>query len=151
MYPGFYASATPDKPAIIMGQGEVVTYRELDERSNQCARLFAAMGLRAGDTVALFMDNSPTYFYAAWGAQRSGLYYTPISTHLSPDEVRYIVDNCTARVVVVAQGYAGHRAQNTRSVATGKLVDVRWRCGLVQRFRGLRSAAVSSPRHAPRA
>lgn len=85
-----------------MGCGEVVTYRQLDERSNQCAHLFAQLDLRPDDAVAFFMLNCPEYFYAAWGAQRSGLYYTPISTHLAAPEVAYIVQNCEAQVVVVS-------------------------------------------------
>ncbi len=103
MHPAAHAPSTPDKAAVIMGAGEVVTYRQLDTRSNQCAQLFAALGLRRGDAVALFMYNCPAYFHAAWGAQRSGLYYTPISTHLAPSEMAYILKNCEAQVVVVSQ------------------------------------------------
>jgi acyl-CoA synthetase (AMP-forming)/AMP-acid ligase II len=85
-----------------MGSGEVVTYRRLNDRSNQCAQLFASLGLVKDDAIALFMKNCPEYFHAAWGAQRSGLYYTPISTHLSAAEAAYIVENCEAQVVVVS-------------------------------------------------
>ncbi len=106
MYPAVHAKATPNKPAVIMGGGECVSYLQLDQRSNQCAQLFASLGLQPGDAVAFFMQNCPAYFYAAWGAQRSGLYYTPISTHLSTDEVRYILENCEAQVVVVSQSLA---------------------------------------------
>ena len=45
MYPAVHARTDPDKPAVIMGGGEVVTYRQLDERSNQCAHLFQSLGL----------------------------------------------------------------------------------------------------------
>jgi len=102
MYPAVHAQTQPDKAAIIMGGGLTVSYRELDERSNQCAHLFASFGLAPDDGIALFMENRPDYLYATWGAQRSGLYYTPISTHLSVAEVAYIVDNCEAKVVVVS-------------------------------------------------
>jgi long-chain acyl-CoA synthetase len=102
MHPALFAQSNPDKSAVTMGCGEVVTYRQLDERSNQCAHLFAKLDLRPNDTVAFFMLNCPEYFYAAWGAQRSGLYYTPISTHLAAAEVAYIVQNCEAQVVVVS-------------------------------------------------
>ena len=48
------AQTTPDKPAIIMaGSGETVTYRQLDERSNQVAHLFRALGLDEGDVEGL--------------------------------------------------------------------------------------------------
>tara|TARA_R110002072_G_scaffold110785_5_gene238764 strand:+ start:6736 stop:8271 length:1536 start_codon:yes stop_codon:yes gene_type:complete len=102
MYPAVHASSDPDKAAIIMSSGEVVTYRQLNDRSIQCGHLFARLGLGKNDAVAFFMNNCPEYFFAAWGAQRSGLYYTPISTHLSTDEVEYIVGNCEARVLVVS-------------------------------------------------
>src|SRR5438093_83862 len=40
MYPAVHAKTNPDKPAVIMaGEGRVVTYRELDDRSNQLAQL----------------------------------------------------------------------------------------------------------------
>ncbi len=102
MYPAVHAQSNPDKAAIIMGCGDVVTYRQLNDRSNQCANLFASLGLGKDDAVALFMGNCPDYFYASWGAQRSGLYYTPISTHLSAAETAYIVQNCEAQVMVVS-------------------------------------------------
>lgn len=102
MYPAVHARSSPDKPAIIMGCGDVVSYRQLNDRSNQCAHLFSSLGLFKDDAVALFMENGPDYFYAAWGAQRSGLYYTPISTHLAADETAYIVSNCDAKVLVVS-------------------------------------------------
>ncbi len=111
MYPAVHAQSRPEKPAIIMGGGSTVSYRQLDQRSNQCAHLYTSLGLSANDGIALFMENGPDYFYAAWGAQRSGLYYTPISTHLAPDEVAYIVDNCEAQVVVVSHALRDVAAQ----------------------------------------
>ena len=58
MYPAVHAKATPDKPAYIMARsGQIVTYRELDDRSNQCAQLFRSLGLAPGDCIALCMEN----------------------------------------------------------------------------------------------
>ena len=49
MYPGIHAAEHPDKPAVVMaGSGDVVTYRELDERSNRLAQLWWKQGLRPG-------------------------------------------------------------------------------------------------------
>ena len=92
MYPGAIATQSPDLPAIIMGStGEVVTYRDLDERSNRLAHLFRARGLRKGDSVALFMENNVRYMEVTWAAQRAGLYWTCINSHLTAPEVEYIV------------------------------------------------------------
>lgn len=120
MYPAVHAKSNPDKAAIIMGAGTTVSYSQLDRLSNQCAHLYASLGLVANDCIALFMENGPDYFYAAWGAQRSGLYYTPISTHLAPTEVAYIVENCEAQVVVVS-----HALREVVEQVRGRLPQVR--------------------------
>ena len=103
MWPGAFAETHPDKPAYVMVEsGEVVTYRQLDERSNQLARLFNERGLGFGDHIAIFMDNNARYLEVAWAAQRSGLYFTAINYHFNAEEVAYILENCDAQAVVVA-------------------------------------------------
>jgi acyl-CoA synthetase (AMP-forming)/AMP-acid ligase II len=100
MYPAIHARETPDKPAYVMaGTGETVTYRQLDERSNRCAQLLWDAGLRPGDGIALFLENHPRFFEIVWAAQRSGLYYTAISSRLTAPEVEYIVNDCGARAL----------------------------------------------------
>ena len=70
------------------GTGEVVTYRELDERSNRLAQLFRAAGLRPGDHIAFMLENHPLFLAVAWAAHRSGLYYTAISSRLTDRRAR---------------------------------------------------------------
>ena len=103
MYPGVHATTTPDKPAYVMaGSGEVVTYRQLDERSNQVAQLLRAAGLRRGDGIAFMLENSARFFEICWGAQRAGLYYTAISSRLTAPEAAYIVQDCGATVFITS-------------------------------------------------
>jgi acyl-CoA synthetase (AMP-forming)/AMP-acid ligase II len=95
------AERAPDRPAVIMaGAGDVVTYRELEERSNQLAHLFRARGLGPGASIALFLENHPRSHEIMWAAQRSGLYYTAVNTHLTAEEAGYIVDDCGATLLV---------------------------------------------------
>lgn len=103
MHPCQHAQTHPDRAAYIMaGSGETVTYKQLEERSNQGAHLFRSLGLKAGDVIAIFMDNNPRYFEIAWAAQRSGLYYTCISSKLTASEVEYIVKDCEAKVFITS-------------------------------------------------
>ena len=100
-FPGAVARVRPDHPAVVMaGSGLTTTYRELDERSNQLARLWHERGLRRGDHVAVLLENHPRYFEVVWAALRSGLYYTPVNWHLTGPEAAYIVADCGARSVV---------------------------------------------------
>jgi long-chain acyl-CoA synthetase len=107
MYPGAHAAATPDKPALVVEpSGEVLTYRELDERSNQLAHLWRSHGLQTGDHVAVFMENHPRYFEVVWAALRSGLYLTAINSYLTAEEVGYILSDSGARSVVTSPAKA---------------------------------------------
>jgi long-chain acyl-CoA synthetase len=107
MHLGAVAAATPDKAAVIMaGTGQTVTYRELDAASNRLAHALRKAGLRAGDHIALMLENCQEFFAIAWAAQRSGLYFTAISTRLQVDEVAYIIDNCEAKVFFSSASYA---------------------------------------------
>ncbi|MFM8972167.1 MAG: AMP-binding protein, partial [Actinomycetota bacterium] len=107
MWPGRHARERPDHPAYVMaGTGEVVTYRQLDERSNRVAQLVHVAGLRFGDHIAVLMENRSEYFEPCWAAQRSGLTYTCINSHLTADEVAYIVDDCDARVLFTSDTLA---------------------------------------------
>ncbi|MBP0630985.1 AMP-binding protein [Cupriavidus sp. AcVe19-1a] len=107
MHPSIHAQRTPEKPAVIMGSsGAVVTYRELDERSNQVAHLFRALGLRPGDRVAFMLENHSRLFELCWGAQRSGIIYICLSTKLNAADAAYIVNDSAAQVLVTTHAQA---------------------------------------------
>ncbi|HEX7131902.1 MAG TPA: AMP-binding protein [Iamia sp.] len=113
MHPGTFAEATPNKRAVIMPDGRSLTYRQLEEGSNQVAHLFRASGLRPGDHIAMVCENRPEYFVVAWGAQRAGLYYTPCSTRLGTAELEHIVEDSGARVLVATEATVGALAEST--------------------------------------
>ena len=69
------------------GSGTVVTYAELEEGSRRLARVWEAAGLGFGDHVAFLIENQARFFEVSWAAQRSGLYYTCISSKLTAGEV----------------------------------------------------------------
>src|SRR5258705_271268 len=102
-HPSVYARTQPEKIAYQMaGSGKAISYRELDELSNQGAHLFRAVGLKAGDHVAFLIENGLAFMETCWAAQRSGLYYTAISRYLTQDEIAYIVKDCGARLVITS-------------------------------------------------
>src|SRR6516225_5203329 len=90
-----------------MGSGGVTTYAELEDRSARMARALRARGITGGDTIAICMENNRPFFEIAWAAQRSGLYYTAINTHLRPAEVQYVLDDCGAVALVASHRMAG--------------------------------------------
>jgi len=115
MHPRHWAEVNPDKAAIIAARsGRVTTYRELNERSMQCANLLRRAGLKAGDHVAAIMENHPRFLEISWAAQRAGFYFTPISWRFQQDEILYIVEHCGAKAVFLSHSQRSLAEELTR-------------------------------------
>jgi len=83
LHPSHHARTQPDKIVYLMAAtGKTLSYRELDDASNRGAQLLRSLGLKAGDHLALLFENSLRFLEICWAAQRSGIYYTAISTWL---------------------------------------------------------------------
>jgi fatty-acyl-CoA synthase len=107
MTPSWHATNSPDTPAIVMGEsGETTTYAELEDRSTRLARALRARGVTAGDHIAVLMENNRQFLEVTWSAQRAGLYYTAINSHLRSSEVQYVLDDCGAVALVASEAMA---------------------------------------------
>ena len=79
MYPGKWAEEFPDKPAVIhAGNDERVTFRELNDRSNQLAQLMWQKGLRPGDHI----EFSEIGAYSLAGRTRFNGHYSDAVVHI---------------------------------------------------------------------
>jgi long-chain acyl-CoA synthetase len=96
-----HAISAAQSPALIVADGESVSYGELYSASQRVAALLHDAGLRRGDAVAMLLPNRREFLEISWGCQLSGLYYTAVNTHLTFDEVAYIVENCDARALFI--------------------------------------------------
>ena len=104
MYPHRQAQARPDKPAFIMaGTGEIVSYGELERRSNRLAHLLRRHGLRRLDHYAIFMENNNRFIECCCAGDRAGLYYTTVNSYLKADELAYILQNSESQVLVTSR------------------------------------------------
>jgi len=103
MYPEVHAKAFPDKPAVINATtGQILSYQELNQGSNQFAQFLYDQGLRAGDHIAILVENHLRFFEVCWAAFRSGLYITAINYHLTAEEAAYIANDSGAQVLVTS-------------------------------------------------
>jgi long-chain acyl-CoA synthetase len=100
MHPGYFAQQSPHKPAIVVGTRSM-TYQELDRASRALALFLRNQNISRGDTIAMMVPNSPYFFVVAWAAQRSGLYYLPMSTKLNPGEISYLLNDSGAKALIV--------------------------------------------------
>jgi long-chain acyl-CoA synthetase len=95
-----HARKNPSKPAVIMGEsGQIITYAELDALSNRVAQLVRSCGLSIGDTVGICLENHPLYLALAWGVERAGLVYVPLSYRLTAPELAYILQDSGSKLL----------------------------------------------------
>jgi len=100
-----HATAQGDVIAFTYGD-EQISFAELSAGADRVANGLVALGVKPGERVAFLGKNHPLYFEAFLGAARIGAVMTPVNWRLAPPEVAYILDNCQARVVFVAEGFA---------------------------------------------
>jgi long-chain acyl-CoA synthetase len=107
MYAAEHAAEHPDQPAIVMApSGRQLTFAEYEAAANQVAHVLRETGLQRKDHMAIFMENDPAMLVTEAGAERTGLYFTPVNSYLSAEEVAYVVNDSRSRVVVTSAAKA---------------------------------------------
>jgi len=78
-----------------------LTYRELMFWSDKLANALAALGVKKGDGVGLYMINSPEFIIAVYGVLQTGAFVVPINPMLKPPEIEHIVNDCGLLTTVI--------------------------------------------------
>src|SRR5260370_32837000 len=93
------ATQYPDKPAV-WAQSGAVTYRELEERSNQLAHLLRARGLKNDDRVGIYMPKSVESVIAMFATLKAGGIYVPLDPQAPAERIAYIIGDCGIKALV---------------------------------------------------
>ena len=93
------ADASPDKVALVCG-GRRFTYREIEERANRQAHQLMAAGVKRGDRVAIYLENSVEAVTAVFGALKAGAVFIMINPSTKPEKLRYILDDSGAKALI---------------------------------------------------
>lgn len=90
---------TPDNIAIVFGEEEI-TYRELNEKSNQLAARLMEKGVGAEDFVAMITERSIEMIVGIYGILKAGGAYVPMDSEYPEERIRYMLEDCGAKVMV---------------------------------------------------
>lgn len=88
-----------NKTALVF-YGRKTSYAALKEMSNRLATAMADMGVKKGDTVALYLLNSPQYVISYFAALKLGAKVTPISPVYTSIEVKHQIEDSEAETVI---------------------------------------------------
>jgi len=75
------AEKNGDKPYIYF-EDQIISYRDLHERTNRVANGLVKMGVKKGDKVAIAMENCPELIYTWFALSKIGAIEVPISFEL---------------------------------------------------------------------
>ncbi|KPH74433.1 AMP-binding protein [Bosea vaviloviae] len=105
----FHAGRTPERLAIVFNEARI-SYATLARRVAITAGWLTERGIGAGDVVAVLMKNSAAFVEIAIAVGHVGAVFLPINFRLSADEVRYIVEDAGAKLLIADEELAAAAA-----------------------------------------
>jgi long-chain acyl-CoA synthetase len=117
-----HAAQTPDQIAIRF-EGRSITYGQLNRDANRLASSLRAAGVVVADRVALYLPNVPEFAVAYYAAQKLGAIPVTINAILKTDEVRYLLDDSRASVVITMDELTGYVSDDCTTLRLRIVVD----------------------------
>ena len=91
---------TPNNIALIF-ENTSLTYKELNEKSNQLANYLRSKGVKEGSTVGIILPRSLEVLVAMLGVLKAGGCYIPIDPNLPDNRINYMLSNSNVNIVLI--------------------------------------------------
>src|SRR5436305_9295447 len=93
------AKALTGKTALICG-GRRFTFNELDAMANRLAKALVAQGVKRGDRVAVYLNNSVETVTGILGILKADAAFVALNRATRPDKLTAILNNCQAVILL---------------------------------------------------
>ena len=97
------AALTPERPAVSF-DGETLSYRELDERSNRLANHLQSLGAGPEALVGLCVERSAAMVVGLLGILKSGAAYVPLDPGHPAERLALVLEDARPAVLVTEEG-----------------------------------------------
>ncbi|MCX6071036.1 MAG: AMP-binding protein, partial [Chloroflexi bacterium] len=94
----------PNQPCTIF-KGKVLTYAEVNALSDRLAAALAAMGVKRGDPVAIFMPNTPQFVIAFFGILKAGGAVVAMNPLYTPREIEHQMKDAGCEIMLVTSNF----------------------------------------------
>ncbi|MCP6760239.1 MAG: amino acid adenylation domain-containing protein [Fischerella sp. CENA71] len=92
-------SQTPHNISVIHKKSKL-TYRELNQKANQIARLLRKLGVGKGEFIGIFKDRDINFLIAIIAIYKAGGAYVPIDSTYPPSRIKYMLSNSEVRFLL---------------------------------------------------
>ena len=96
---------TPEKIAVVF-EDKRLTYRELNNKANQLARILIKRGVKRNDNVGLLIENSLHTVIGIIGIMKTGAAYVPMDPETPEKRQDYIIKDCNINIIATDQSLA---------------------------------------------
>ncbi|MEO6230170.1 MAG: amino acid adenylation domain-containing protein [Ferruginibacter sp.] len=93
------AAKNPDVTALVFEE-EKLSYRELNERSNQLAHYLQSMGVTKGDLIPVSIERSVDMIISVLAILKSGAVYVPVDPEYPAERIEYMLEDSGANIVI---------------------------------------------------
>ena len=110
----------PDRMMVkTAGAWRKISTEEIESTVRRLSLGFQALGLKPGDRLAILSENRPEWVMADFAALAAGAVTVPIYTSLLPDQVRYILADAGAKIVVCSDSEMWRKVEAVRDALPG--------------------------------
>ena len=100
----------PDKTAVVFKDSSL-TYKQLNEKSNQLARILRNSGVRANDPVAILVEKSVDMIVGIFGILKAGGAYVPLDPEYPEERKNFIIRDSGCRILITQEKYIDETAE----------------------------------------
>ncbi len=94
---------TPSNKAVLF-RDDSLTYRELNEKSNQLAKVLRKKGVKSNSIVGIMLDRSLEMIIGIYAILKAGGAYLPIDPKNPQDRILYMLDDCGSQILLINSG-----------------------------------------------
>jgi len=98
---------TDPEEAFLIFQDQVITFGQVETRSDALAASFHSLGIEAGDRVALLLPPCPEFVVAMFAAAKVGASIVPLNPRLTRPELHYMLRHSETVVAVTVENHGG--------------------------------------------
>ncbi len=109
------AEISPDSTAVVCGS-QKITYRELNEKSNQLAHYLISSGAGPEMLIGICMDRSIDLIIGILGILKAGAAYLPIDLSYPKERLEFMMDDAKATLLLTRREFADHLPSNNANV-----------------------------------
>lgn len=113
----------PDK-VYVVDKGKEFTYSEIYNKSITLARLMNEAGLKSGDRILIYLDNSAEYISAFFGVLLANCIVIPINKNINIDSINYIIADTVPKLIITNGVFMKRLHEGKVSFEESKIIDI---------------------------